>query len=67
MFDEAAVDIHNDRKGNSALASPVMMNKVHVMISKVYTNVYYYKNSMSRFVPQLSDLEGHSSIGLTAE
>ncbi len=67
MLDKAAIDVENDGQGDSAFANPVVINKVYVSFSTVYTGIYLFKCSMSLYIPQLSNLEGHTSICLTAE
>ena len=67
VLDEAAIDVDNDGQGDSAFANPVVINEVYVSFSTVYTGIYLFKCSMSLYIPQLSNLEGHTRICLTAE
>ena len=70
MLDEAAIDVDNDGQGDSAFANPVVIYIVYVSFSTVYTantGIYYFKCSMSLYIPQLSNLEGHTRIFLTTE
>ena len=67
MLDKAAIDVDHDGQGDSAFANPVVIYKVDVSFSTVYTGIYILKCSMSLYIPQLSNLEGHTRICLTAE
>ena len=67
MLDKAAIDVENDGQGDSAFANPVVINKVYVSFRTVYPGIYTFKSSMSLYIPQLSNLEGHTRICLTAE
>ena len=67
MLDKAAIDVDNDGQGDSAFANPVVIYIVYVSFSTVYTGIYIFKCSMSLYIPQLSDLEGHTRIRLTAK
>ncbi len=69
MLDNA-IDVDHDGQGDSAFANPVVIYIVYVSFSTVYTantGIYYFKCSMSLYIPQLSNLEGHTRICLTAE
>ncbi len=67
MLDKAAIDVDNDGQGDSAFANPVVIYEVYVIFRTVYTGIYILKCSMSLYIPELSNLGGHTHICLTAE
>ena len=42
MLDKAAIDVDNDGQRDSAFANPVVINKVYVSVSTVYTGIYLF-------------------------